>query len=95
MVHKRVKFIAYILVPLVASLWFVFDLPNSNEFLGTLFIVELMIGILLWIVERSVEYDGIMDIKDSEDLTSFVLNLDTDPEELGSKKQIVFKVNVI
>jgi len=40
-----------------------------------------------------VKYDGTIDVEQLEDKKVFSLNLNSDPEKLDTKDQLIFKVN--
>lgn len=62
------------------------------QLFGIIIIIE---GILLGLTTfklRKPEYDGVMVVMDTEDKKTFSLEINTDPDKLDQKKQIVLKV---
>lgn len=67
--------------------------------MGTIVAVDTFLGGVLQLSSRAYaktdgDFDGSLDIKELRDGTkNFLLNLDGDPEKLGEKDAIRFKVN--
>jgi hypothetical protein len=96
------KFIAQVLLPVVGSLYFIlglqWELTNENTVVGTIVVVDALLGVLLWYSSRrynrsETRFDGIMDvIQKSGHAKMFSLELNSDPEELDKKTEVTFKV---
>lgn len=101
--YDILKFCALIAFPAFGSLYFglasIWGLPKADEVVGTIVVVDTCLGVLLGIskkqyVNSDAAYDGDINVETTaEGGKLFSLNLNTDPEELDSKKIVKFKVN--
>lgn len=46
-----------------------------------------------WTPNAKTPPDGTIDVADVDGTKTFMLNLDSDPDDLGSKSEVVFKIN--
>lgn len=102
-VYNKLKWVAQILLPAVASLYFalgdIWGLPNVTEVVGTITVLDTFLGVLLGLssaqYNRSdARFDGNIDLVPREDggtIASMVLN--EDPEIALEKTELNFKVN--
>ena len=79
----------------VAQIW---GLPKAAEVVGTVVVLETLIGALIRISRQQYEnsdakYDGAIVIEPGENEHSTNLNVSLDPEAVASKKEIVVKVD--
>lgn len=101
--YGLVKFIAMVALPAAGALYFglatIWSLPRAEEVVGTITVVDTFLGVLLGISTKSynnsdIKYDGDIEIGSSEngDSKIYTLALNSNPEDMESKSQIVFKV---
>ena len=96
------KHLVQVVIPAFASLYFglaaIWDLPASEEVVGTLAILATFLGLVLGISSNNYEssgaaYDGALVVtKHPDDSATFVLELNDDPTILDGKESIRFKV---
>lgn len=101
--YDRLKFIAQIFLPALGALYFalagIWGLPAAEQVLGTIAAVDTFLGVILQISTGSynnseTKYDGSIDVLYlPEDKKTFTLNLNAEPEEIETAKEIKFKVN--
>lgn len=101
--YNRVKFVAMILLPALGSLYFglaqIWGLPEPEKVVGTITLVDTFLGILLQISTNTynnsdVKYDGQVVIEEVPGQPKrLTLELNSDPNDLENKEQIVFKVS--
>jgi len=96
------KFIAQIFLPAFGTLYYtlagIWGLPNPDEVAGTILALDAFLGLLLGLStsnykKSDARFDGHIDVEDQEDSKKFSLNLNSDPEDLEQKDEILFKVN--
>lgn len=103
-VYDVTKFGAQIFLPAVGTLYFalaqIWGLPSGEAVVGTIVAVDAFLGLLLGYSTKSYDnseakYDGVIDVEDQGEGESkmFSLNLNSDPEDLEGKKEVLFKVN--
>lgn len=101
-VYDAIKFLVQVFLPAFATFYFAlgstWNLPNVEQTIGTLAAVTTFLGVLLKASKRSYDasgakYDGQMVISINEEGNLLhTLELNSDPEALGEKKEISFKV---
>jgi putative holin Dp-1 len=100
-VYDGLKFLAMILLPALASLYFalapIWNLPNAESVVGTITVVDTFLGGLLKVSNKSYDaseskYDGDIHVEATPEGKKLTLALNGDPDTLDSQKQIVFKV---
>lgn len=102
-VYDGLKFMAQITLPAVGALYFalaqIWGLPKGEEIVGTITSVDAFLGLLLGLSTKSynsseAKYDGqIVVLNDPAGAKkTFSLELDSDPNELEGKKEVIFKV---
>lgn len=79
----------------VAAIW---GLPAAQEVLATIVAIDTALGAFLGFSTKSynnseAKFDGNIDVIETDAKKTFSLNLNTDPNELDSKDQVLFKVN--
>lgn len=105
--YDRLKFIAQILLPALATLWFaigsIWNLPHTTEIVGTITAVDTFLGLILQISSNSyykseANFDGdanvMHDPSTGENRVVFAFN--EPPEEMvdePGKHSIEFKIN--
>lgn len=103
-VYDLLKFLAQILLPALGTLYFslagVWDLPSAQEVVSTVLAVDTFLGVLLGLSSAAynksdAQYDGVMQVMNTENKKTFQLQLDGDPEQLSTKDKVVFKVNEV
>lgn len=100
--YNVLKFIAQILLPGLGTLYFalagLWNLPKAEEVVGTIMAVDVFLGLLLGLSTKAynnsdAKYDGSIDVESEDEMKTFMLNLNSDPEVLEEKKEVIFKVN--
>lgn len=101
--YDALVFVAQILLPAMGGLYFslagLWSLPNSEEIVGTIVVVDAFLGALLGLNKvaynaSEAKYDGTMEVDETlEGKKSYSLNLNGSPEDLDGKDEIIFKVN--
>lgn len=79
----------------IASIW---GLPYAEKIVGTLAAVALFLSLIIGISKRSynaseAKYDGALVVVQQGPTKVFSLNLNTDPEDLEKKLQVVLRVD--
>lgn len=96
------KFFAQILLPAIGTLYFslagIWGLPNAQEVVGTIVAVDAFLGLLLSLDTKAYnsgdnKYDGKIDVTEGDEGKLFSLELNTSPEDLEKKKEVIFKVD--
>lgn len=103
--YDILKWVAQIGLPALGSFYFalaqIWNLPNAEKVVGTIVVVDTLIGALLSFSAKSyaaseAKYDGSIDIEQVADGPKrFTLNLNGDPETLDTQNQVVFKINQV
>jgi hypothetical protein len=96
------KKLVQVILPAFSSLYFglasIWGLPAAEQVVGTLAVLATFIGVVLGISTKHYEesgaaYDGQIVVSEVEGGSKvFSLELDGDPMELESKKDVTFKV---
>jgi hypothetical protein len=99
--YDALKFVAQILLPALATLYFtlagIWDLPKAEEIVGTITAVDLFLGLLLKASSSAYQksdarFDGSLDVVGvDEDGARVKMNMD--PDHVFSKDEVTFKVN--
>lgn len=101
-VYDVAKFCALILFPAFGAAYFslagIWGLPNAEEVVGTVTIVDTFLGAILGLSKRAydhseVAYDGAIDLKPDAENDVTNLNFRFDPTGIASKERVVLKVN--
>lgn len=104
-VYDKLKWVAQILLPAVAALYFglaqVWGLPKAEEVVGTITVVDTFLGVLLAAATRrynnsDARYDGVINVGERADGTkvaSLELKNYEDPAGVVAQKEVTFKVN--
>lgn len=101
--YDWLKQIATLVLPGLGTLYFtlaqIWGLPNAEEVVGTIAAVNVFVGLLIGLSTRvynhsESRFDGTIDVlHNDEALKQYSLNLNSDPEDLDKKDQVIFKVN--
>jgi hypothetical protein len=105
--YDRLKFIAQIVLPAVATFWLtvseLWNIPNGPEIAGTITAFDLLLGILLGVsrnqyYKNGANFDGELKMVETEDGNEkVVFDVNSDPETVlknfGGKHTFEFKVN--
>jgi hypothetical protein len=95
------KFLALILLPASGALYFglaqIWGLPNAEQVVGTVTVLETFLGLLLGLSTKAYnqsdqKYDGVIQIQDLPEKKLFSVRPLHDPEELEQKKEVLFRV---
>lgn len=99
--YKFLKWMTMIALPAMSSLYFglsgIWDLPNTEQVVGTYSLLIATLGTLLGISTKAynnsdASFDGFMNVDAGDQKTIYQLELTTDEEALADQKQVVFKV---
>lgn len=100
--YDVMKFIALVLLPALGSAYFalagIWGLPNAEEVVGTLVVLDTFLGAVLQLSSNAYaksdeRFDGAMNvITEKTGKKVFSLELDSDPDDLEKKNEIIFKV---
>lgn len=100
-VYDSTKWVAMIGLPAVGTLYValaaIWGLPSAEQVLATVTAVDLFLGAILGLAARNytksgARYDGTMEIEETDSSLIHGLELTTPPEELGQKKEVIFKL---
>lgn len=103
-VYDKLKFLAQVVLPalgtLYATLAGLYGLSNSEAVVGTIMAVDFFLGAVLGLSTKSYNnspaaFDGTFFVEDGEDGKKISLDLQNNPEALGTQKVIVFKNEVL
>lgn len=102
-IYDVLVFVAQILLPAAGSLYFalagVWGFSNADTVVGTIVVVDTFLGALLGLNKLAynsseAKYDGTMEVfRTVEGKKTFSLNLNSDPQDLDQKKEVIFKVD--
>jgi Putative phage holin Dp-1 len=99
--YDKLKFVAQILLPVLGTLYFalagIWDLPSAEQIVGTIVVVDALLGGLLYISTSrykgpSSDIGGDIIIKEVGDKKIFSLELNDDPELLEKKDEVTFRI---
>jgi len=101
--YDRLKFLALVLLPALSTLYFtlgtIWGLPAIEQVIGSVAAIDTFLGLLLRISSNTynssaARYAGELNVVGREDGgQDFQLALNLQPEDLLTRKEIVFKVN--
>lgn len=98
--YNQLKFLALVLLPALGTLYFtlsgIWDLPAGEEVVGTIVAVDAFLGVILQISSTNYNSNlaqGVIDVTSTPTGTSYILELDGDPEKiLQGKDRVLFDV---
>lgn len=99
--YDFIKHVVQIVLPAVGTLYFtlsqLWGLPHPAEVVGTIAAINTFLGLLLGYSSKSYnnsedKYDGAIEITETKDTKTYGLVLNSDPENLDKKDQVIFKV---
>ena len=99
--YNVLKMVVQLLLPASSTLYFtlaaIWNLPYAEQVVGTLAAIATFFGVILGISSRSynnsdAKYDGKIVTIETEETTLYSLELNDDPENIPSKKLLIFKV---
>lgn len=98
--YDYLKFLAQILLPALGTLYFglagIWGLPNADEVVGTIVVVDTFLGVVLGLSQKAYDKQvatGDLTLEQTEHGKVYGLELDGDPEyELQGKKEVRFRV---
>lgn len=101
--YDRLKFVALVLLPGAGALYFglaqIWGLPKAEEVTGSVTVLVTFLGLLLKVstsqyYNSDVRYDGVIQVEQVPGGPKrYSMELNTDPDELDTKKAVVFKIN--
>ena len=95
--YDVLKWIAQILLPSLGTLYFtlssLWNLPFTNEVIGTITAIDTFLGFLLERSSANYKGDGVMLVdRTSDDVDIYRMELNGPVEDLGEKDSVMFKV---
>ena len=102
--YDRLKWLALIGLPALGALYYtvaaIWHLPKAEEVLGTVLAVDTALGAMLGLAKKNYDsseakYDGTLKVAESDSRLVAGLDLQTEPEELAQKQDIVLKVQKV
>jgi hypothetical protein len=101
--YDAIKFIAQVFLPAAGTLYSalsgMWGFPNVTQVVGSIVAVDLFLGVLLGLSTNSYKYssskyDGTIEVETGDTgKKTFTLALDSAPEELEDKEEVVFNVH--
>jgi hypothetical protein len=103
--YDKLKWVAQILLPAVAALYFslaqIWGLPKAEEVVGTITVVDTFLGLLLGLSTKQynnsdAKYDGVINVTELTDgrkSASLELKNYDNPADVVAQKEVTFKVN--
>lgn len=100
--YDVLKFLAQVLLPALGAAYFslagIWSLPSADQVVGTIVVVDTLLGAVLQLssaayAKSDARFDGAINVHETDAKKTFHLELNGDPNELGGKSQVVFKVN--
>jgi len=100
--YNFLKSLALIVLPAAGTLYFalsqIWGLPFGEEIVGTVVALEAFLGVVLGITSRQyyksdARFDGVLDVVDTDDTKTFMLNYHNDPYDIDKKDEVIFRVN--
>jgi hypothetical protein len=100
--YKRMKFAVQVLLPALSTLYFalgaIWDLPYIQQVIGTLAAISAFLGVLVGLSAKNFSrsdqrFDGHIDIQETGTGKVYSLVLNTDPEEIDQKDEVLFRVD--
>lgn len=101
-VYNAIKYASMVVLPAFATLYFalgsIWGLSNVQQVLGTIaalnvFLGALAVGLSKAYYKAEGNFDGTINVTEEEGVTVYTLELDSNPDTLGSKPVISFRVN--
>jgi hypothetical protein len=98
--YDLLKFLVQSLLPILGTLYFVFapilSLPNAEEIVGTIIVIDANLGLLLhWSQAKyntGVMRGGILMVTETDEGETFSLVLADDPDILKTKNEVRFDI---
>lgn len=101
-VYDKLKFLALVIMPALATLYFtlgkLWGFPKIEEVMGSITALDTFLGVILGISTNSynkseAKYDGKIVITQPDNAPkNFMLEVGVHPDDLETKKEILFKV---
>ncbi|HET9785577.1 MAG TPA: phage holin [Pyrinomonadaceae bacterium] len=102
--YDALKWVALVALPAVGAFYFglapLWDLPKPHEVVGTITLVDALLGALLGLAakrynESDEKYDGVLNVNAQNNRLIHQLEIATPPDELGQKDSIMLKVTKV
>jgi hypothetical protein len=103
-VYDKLKWVALVGLPALGALYFtvaqIWGLPKPEEVLGTVVAVDTAMGLVLGLAKKNYDnsdakYDGTLNVMSHDTRLIQQLDIQTPPEEMGDKNEIVLKVQKV
>lgn len=100
--YDTLKYLAQVLLPAVGALYFglaqIWGLPNAEEVVGTITVVDTFLGVLLKIStdqynNSDAKYSGHINVLQPDEDANTVMGVSIDPAAVVDKNEILLKVN--
>lgn len=95
------KNFAQVVLPALGTLYFaiaqVWGLGHEEQIIGTIVAVDTFLGVVLHLsstayANSNERFDGTIDVTETEDKKTFLLNVDSDLDDLDKRESVVLKV---
>lgn len=102
--YDILKQAALVTLPALGTLYFalsqIWGLPHASQVVGTITAIDAFLGLVLHISNvqyqnSDAQYDGSLNVSETDTSQIHQLALDTDPDDLGKQKSIKLKVNKV
>jgi hypothetical protein len=99
--YDLLKFLAQILLPAVGAMYFglaaIWGLPNAEEVVGTITVVDTFLGVLLGLSTKAynnsdAKYDGTAEIEVMDDRKVVTMSLKDETVPVENRDEILFRV---
>lgn len=99
--YDHLRRAAELILPASAALYFtlstIWGLPYGEQVVGTIAATNTFVGVLVMAMRRQynnsdARFDGDIVVDETDDVKTFGLVLNGDPDEIEQKKEIIFKV---
>ena len=99
--YSFLRFLAVILLPALGSAYFalagIWGLPNAEEVVGTIMVVDTLLGVLVRTARKSYEsddarFDGEIEVAPDPENGLTNLNVSLNPEAIAGKDEILVKI---
>lgn len=104
--YDLLKVLALVVLPVAGALYFtlgkILDWPNVREIVGTIVVVNAVLGTLVYLSARvwmnsDIRFDGQMDIQEHDNgkVVQMAFDDENQLETLTDKKEVRFKINQV
>lgn len=100
--YDKLKYLAMVVLPAIGTLYFalsqLWGLPYGGQIVGSITAIDTFLGVQLHLSSAvynntDAKYDGTVDVTETSDKKTYLLNVDGDPNDIDQKKELRLKVN--